>query len=176
MGRANSGCRLHSSTTRLSRLERSRRCMDEHWRGIPFRRTEWCRTGARLVERGESTVRFKAEVSRPPEATSAHRRQPLRIGRRLRVDRSDPRQNFQVWNWKPHRERATAVGSRARTVAEKFGVTCSRRLLGDTTDARMSDVRLALRTAKRLQFIESRFDYLAQHMQQKLVRFLHSRG
>ena len=58
VGRANSGCHLHSSTTRLSRLERSGRCMDEHRRRISFRRTEWCRPGARLVECGESTVRF----------------------------------------------------------------------------------------------------------------------
>ena len=39
---------------------------------------------------------------------------------------------------------------------------------------------LALRAAKRLQrlplsFIEARLDYLAQHMQQKLVGFLNSR-
>ena len=96
--------------------------LDEHWRRIPFRRTEWCRPGARVVERGESTVRFTAQVSRPSETTSAHKRQPLRIGRRLHVHRSNPRQDFQVWNWKPHRERAAAVGSRARTVAEKLGV------------------------------------------------------
>ena len=125
MGRTNSGCHLHSSTTCLSRLERTGRCMDEHWRRVPIRRTEWRGPGARLVGHGKSTVRFKAEVSRPPETTSAHRRQPLRIGRRLHVNRSDPRQNLQIWNWKPHRERAAAVGSRARTIAEKFGVICA---------------------------------------------------
>ena len=95
---------LHSSTTRLSRLERSGSCMDEHWRRIPFRRTEWCRPGARLVERLQSALCLQAEVSCPSETTSAHSWQPLRIGRRLHVNRSDPRQNFQVRNWKPYRE------------------------------------------------------------------------
>ena len=95
-------------------------CLDEHWCRISFHRIQWRRAGARLVERIESAVCFDAEISCPSETTSAHQRQPLRIGRRLHVDRSDPRQNFQVWNWKPDRERAAAVGSRARTVAEKI--------------------------------------------------------
>src|SRR2546423_12789018 len=116
---ADSCRRLHVSTPGLSRLERPDGAVDEHWRRIPFCRTEWCRPGARLVECSESTVRFTAQVSCPPETTSAHRRQPFRIGRRLHVNRSYPRQDFQIWNRKPHRERAAAVGSRARTVAEK---------------------------------------------------------
>ena len=105
--------------------------LDKCGRCIPFHRAAWCRPGTRLVERVESALCFKTEVSCPPETTSAHRRQPLRIGRRLHVDRSDPRQNFQVWNWKPHRERAAAVRSRARTVAEKLGVDGSRHPVGD---------------------------------------------
>src|SRR5436189_73754 len=83
---ADSGRRLHVSTPGLSRLERSDGAVDEHWRRIPFCRTEWCRPGARLVECSENTVRFTAQVSCPPETTSAHRRQPLRIGRRLHVN------------------------------------------------------------------------------------------
>ena len=162
MGRANSGCHLHSSTTRLSRLERSGRCMDKHRRRVPFRRTEWCRPGARLVECGKSTVRFTAEVSRPPETTSAHRRQPLRIGRRLHVNRSDPRQNFQVWNWKPHRERAAAVGSRARTVAEKFGVICSRCPVGDVLGLFSPTLRTAKRRQRR-RYASLRRDSIISH-------------
>ena len=49
-----------------------------------------------------------------PKPRARTNRRSLRIGRRLHVNRSDPRQNFQVWNWKPHRERAAAIGSRAR--------------------------------------------------------------
>ena len=80
---------------------------------------------------------------------------------KLQFDRSDPRQNFQVRDWKPHCERTTAAGSRARTVAEKFEVS--------SRSAQRSGYRLAL------SFIEAGLDYLAQHMQQKLVGFLNSR-
>ena len=131
VGRANSCCHLHSSTTRLSRLERSGRVWTSI--GVAFLFVELNGAGPELAwwNDVQSAVCLQAEVSRPSETTSAHRRQPLRIGRRLHVNRSDPRQNLQVWNWKPHRERAAAVGSRARTVAEKFGVICSRRPVGD---------------------------------------------
>ena len=37
VGRTNSRCHLHFSTARLSRLERSGRCLDKHWRRVPLR-------------------------------------------------------------------------------------------------------------------------------------------
>src|SRR6059058_4687825 len=69
--RADSCRRLHVSPARLSRLERSHGALDEHWCRIRFRRTEWRRPRARLVEHGESTVHSKAQISYPSETTSA---------------------------------------------------------------------------------------------------------
>ena len=92
--------------------------------GVAFLFVELNGAGPELAWWNAVKARFaskpKYHVLPKPRARTS--RQPLRIGRRLHVNRSDPRQNFQVWNWKPHRERAAAVGSRARTIAEKFGV------------------------------------------------------
>src|SRR5262245_15575438 len=145
MDRAYSGCNLYFPTTGVSRLERLARCLGQHRGRIPFRRTEWCRPRARLVERDKRAVRSKTQVSRASKTASTHELQPIGIGRRLHVNRSDSRQDFQVRDWKPHRERAPAVGSRARTVAEKFEVGCSGRL--------RATLILTLRTAKRLKWL-----------------------
>ena len=53
--------------------------MDKHRRCVSFRRTEWCRPGARVVECGETTVRFTAKyhiLPKPRARTSGSRSEP----------------------------------------------------------------------------------------------------
>src|SRR6267143_1721491 len=80
--------RLHASTARVSRLERSGRRLDKYWRGVPVHRMEWCRAGARLVERLENALRSQAEVSRRTEDASDT---CCGFGRCLCLDRSHSR-------------------------------------------------------------------------------------